>query len=130
MIALANALASCPDLEELRFSGNSVGATGMEAVAAQLPRWPKLRELHAQRNRANLVAHNQPTGIYDPIDLWTYRDVDLQGQALGRALVEALPSLPRGQFFLDEATVSKGLAEELRATNARVGNGVYLWPDM
>eukprot|EP01046_Picozoa_sp_COSAG06_P054286 COSAG06_NODE_9619_length_1857_cov_2.552332_2_plen_136_part_01 len=48
--ALAEALADCASLEGLSFWGCGVGGAGFEAVAAVVPRWPRLRALWAGHN--------------------------------------------------------------------------------
>merc|ERR1711969_337725 len=72
--ALAEALADCASLEWLSFSECGVGRAGFEAVAAQVPRWPRLRDLWAVGNPG-------------PSD------------ALARVLAAVLPSLPDAEGF-------------------------------
>eukprot|EP01045_Picozoa_sp_COSAG04_P014547 COSAG04_NODE_1095_length_8308_cov_5.921793_5_plen_524_part_00 len=100
--ALAEALADCASLEELNFNLCGVGGAGFEAVAAQVPRWLRLRTLTAGDNPG-------------PSD------------ALGRALAAALPSLPDAQgFHLRDSGLGEGAAAELRAARAAAGSGVSL----
>ena len=67
-----------------------------------VPRWPRLRVLHAQFNPG-------------PPD------------ALGRALAAALPSLPDAKNFnLERSGLGEGAAAELRAAKAAAGSGVQL----
>ena len=100
--ALAEALADCASLEELAFGNCGVGGAGFEAVAAQVPRWPRLRMLDASDNRG-------------PSD------------ALGRALAAALPSLPDAQAFqLEGSGLGEGAAAELRAAKIAAGSRVTL----
>ena len=99
--ALAEALADCASLEELSFGGCGVGGAGFDAVAAQVPRWPRLRHLSAYRNPG-------------PSD------------ALGRALAAALPSLPNAKIYLHHSGLGEGAAAELRAAKAAAGSGVKL----
>ena len=101
---LAEALADCASLEELYFQSCGVGGAGFEAVAAQVPRWPRLRVLHAGHNPG-------------PSD------------ALGRALAAALPSLPDAEEFdLNHSGLGDGAAAELRAAKAsRRGSRVRLF---
>ena len=101
--ALAEALADCASLEQLSFGGCGVGGAGFEAVAAQVPRWPRLRLLYG---------HSNP----GPSD------------ALGRALAAALPSLPDAEkFVLDDSGLGEGAAAELRAAKAAAGSDVRLF---
>ena len=99
--ALAAALVDCASLEQLSFAKCGVGGAGFAAVAAQVPRWPKLRALNASGNPG-------------PSD------------ALGRALAAALPSLPAAdRFHLDDSRLGEGAAAELRAAaGSRVGLGL------
>ena len=53
--ALAEALADCASLEDLNFHQCGVGRAGFEAVAAQVPHWPRLRVLQASRNGPRAV---------------------------------------------------------------------------
>eukprot|EP01045_Picozoa_sp_COSAG04_P031795 COSAG04_NODE_6010_length_1434_cov_1.468165_2_plen_231_part_00 len=100
--ALAEALADCASLEELDFVNCGVKAAGFEALAAQVPRWPRLRKLHASSNPG-------------PLD------------ALGRALALALPSLPDAEWFaLSFSGLGDEAAAELRAAKAAVGSAVHL----
>ena len=100
--ALAEALADCASLEGLSFVNCGVGGAGFEAVAAQVPRWPRLRWLDACGNPG-------------PSD------------ALGRALAAALPSLPDAfTFHLERSGLGQGAAAELRAAKAAAGSRVTL----
>eukprot|EP01045_Picozoa_sp_COSAG04_P025249 COSAG04_NODE_3279_length_2980_cov_1.509198_1_plen_389_part_00 len=102
VVALAEALAECASLEELYFGHCGVGSAGFEALAAQVPRWPRLRVLGAANNPG-------------PSD------------ALGRALAAALPSLPDAkQFQLPRSRLGEGAAAELRAAKAAWGSAVTL----
>jgi len=101
--ALARALADCATLAHLTFDSNGVGAAGFEAVAAQVPRWPRLRVLNAMMNPG-------------PLD------------ALGRALAAALPMMPDAiSFFFGESGLSEEVAVELRAAKAATGSRVGLY---
>ena len=101
--ALAVALADCASLEELGFEGCGVGGAGFEAVAAQVPRWPRLKMLFAGENPG-------------PSD------------ALGRALAAALPSLPDAEtFVLDDSGLSEGAKAELEAAKAATGSEVSFY---
>ena len=103
VVALAEALADCASLEELSFFGCGVGGAGFEAVAAVVPRWPRLRYLHAYSNPG-------------PSD------------ALGRALAAALPSLPDAERFdLVGSRLGEEAAAELRAAEAAAGSAVKLY---
>ena len=67
-----------------------------------MPRWPRLRRLHAVNN----------PGPWD---------------ALGRALAAALPSMPDAEAFrLVSSGLGVGAAAELRAAKAAAGSGVKL----
>ena len=50
LMALAEVLADCASLERLYFGSCGVRGAGFEAVAALVPRWPKLRMLYATGN--------------------------------------------------------------------------------
>ena len=101
--ALAEALADCASLETLRFQGCGVGRAGFEAVAACVPRWPRLRSLVAGANPG-------------PSD------------ALVRALAAALPSLPGAELFaLRDSGLGEGAAAELRAAKAKAGRPEELY---
>ena len=100
--ALAEALAACPSLGALTFNSCGVGRAGLEAVAAQVPRWPKLWMLDASGCRGT-------------------------SDALGRALAAALPSLPNAvEFCLACSGLSKAVATELRQAKAAAGSAVRL----
>ena len=100
--ALAEALADCASLEVLRIEDCGVGGAGFEALAAVVPRWPRLRGLGAADNPG-------------PSD------------ALGRALAAALPSLPDAEgFYLRNSGLGEGAAAELRAAKADAGSAVEL----
>ena len=80
-----------------------MGRAGFEALAAQVPRWPRLRQLYAGDNLG-------------PSD------------ALGRALAAALPSLPDAEeFYLSYSGLGEGAAAELRAAKAAAGSAVELY---
>ena len=103
--ALAEALAEYASLEVLNFVNCGVGGAGFEVVTAVVPRWPKLRDI---------ICWDNP----GPSD------------ALGRALLEALPSLLAGGMVwssygmsLERSGLSEGVAEELRAAKAAAGSG-------
>ena len=97
--ALAEALADCASLEVLHLNSCGVGGAGFEALAAQVPRWPRLRGLYVSGNPG-------------PSD------------ALGRALAVALPSLPDAELFELSGSVSEEVMEELEAARAATGSEV------
>ena len=100
--ALAGALADCANLEHLGFCDCGVGGEGYEAVAAQVPLWPKLRELSAFDNPG-------------PSD------------ALGRALAAALTDLPDLEAVnLVQSGLSKAVASELRTAAVSAGRALQL----
>ena len=79
-----------------------VGGAGFEAVAAQVPRWPKLRDI---------ICWNNP----GPSD------------ALGRALAAALTDLPDLEAInLVQSGLSKAVASELRTAAVSAGRALQL----